>query len=261
MGSLRRGRIGVALAVLACAAIAGLGPAAAQRKEPPPSRAAAQYSFAPIVKKAAPAVVNVYVQRARADVRLAVRRRSPVPPLLRRAASAARRAHAELAGLGRDRAPPTASSSPTRTWSRSAAPPRSASRSPTGASSMPRSSCRTRSPTSPCSGSRAATGAFPTSSSRTPTRSRSATWCWRSATRSASARPSPAASSRRSPAPRSAATRPRCSSRPMPPSTPATPAARWWTWRARWSASTRRSSPAPAARTAWALPYPPTWSS
>ena len=62
MGSLRRGGIGVALAVLACAAITGHGPAAAQRKEVPPSRAAAQYSFAPIVKKAAPAVVNVYVR-------------------------------------------------------------------------------------------------------------------------------------------------------------------------------------------------------
>jgi Do/DeqQ family serine protease len=54
--------MGVALAVAACAAIAGLGPVAAQRKEVPPSRAAAQYSFAPIVKKAAPAVVNVYVR-------------------------------------------------------------------------------------------------------------------------------------------------------------------------------------------------------
>src|SRR6185295_7248664 len=62
MGSLRRRRIGVALAVSACAAIAGLDPAAAQRKEVPPSRAAAQYSFAPIVKRAAPAVVNVYVR-------------------------------------------------------------------------------------------------------------------------------------------------------------------------------------------------------
>src|SRR5215510_12761590 len=37
-------------------------PAAAQRREPPPSRETAQYSFAPIVKKAAPAVVNVYVR-------------------------------------------------------------------------------------------------------------------------------------------------------------------------------------------------------
>ena len=43
-------------------AMADLAPALAQRKEPPPSRAAAQYSFAPIVKKAAPAVVNVYVR-------------------------------------------------------------------------------------------------------------------------------------------------------------------------------------------------------
>jgi Do/DeqQ family serine protease len=40
----------------------GATPALAQRKEPPPSRAAAQYSFAPIVKRAAPAVVNVYVR-------------------------------------------------------------------------------------------------------------------------------------------------------------------------------------------------------
>ena len=33
-----------------------------QQKLPPPSREAAQYSFAPIVRKAAPAVVNVYVR-------------------------------------------------------------------------------------------------------------------------------------------------------------------------------------------------------
>jgi Do/DeqQ family serine protease len=37
-------------------------PAPAQRPSAPPSREAAQYSFAPIVKKAAPAVVNVYVR-------------------------------------------------------------------------------------------------------------------------------------------------------------------------------------------------------
>ena len=41
--------------------------------------------------------------RARADVRVAVCRRSAVPPLLRRAVRHAARAHAELAGLGRDR--------------------------------------------------------------------------------------------------------------------------------------------------------------
>jgi Do/DeqQ family serine protease len=54
-----RGNLGLALgsAVLLAAV-----PASAQRREPPPSREAAQYSFAPIVKKAAPAVVNVYVR-------------------------------------------------------------------------------------------------------------------------------------------------------------------------------------------------------
>ncbi len=41
----------------------GPPPAAeAQQKVPPPSREVAQYSFAPIVRKAAPAVVNVYVR-------------------------------------------------------------------------------------------------------------------------------------------------------------------------------------------------------
>ncbi len=52
----------ILLTALLGAAVLGAGPAAAQRKEPPPSRAAAQYSFAPIVKLAAPAVVNVYVR-------------------------------------------------------------------------------------------------------------------------------------------------------------------------------------------------------
>ena len=51
---------------------------------------------------------------------------------------------------------------------------------------------------------RGATSRFPSSRSAIPTRWRSATWCWRSATRSASARRSPTASSRRSPAPISA---------------------------------------------------------
>ena len=55
---------GLVLAVASIASLttASLAPALAQRKEPPPSREAAQYSFAPIVKKAAPAVVNVYVR-------------------------------------------------------------------------------------------------------------------------------------------------------------------------------------------------------
>ncbi len=49
--------------VTACVLVAlGAVPVAAQRKDVPPSREAAQYSFAPIVKKAAPAVVNVYVR-------------------------------------------------------------------------------------------------------------------------------------------------------------------------------------------------------
>ncbi|HSR81262.1 MAG TPA: trypsin-like peptidase domain-containing protein, partial [Hyphomicrobiaceae bacterium] len=54
----------VVMAALALLGGAGLaaGPAAAQRRELPPTREAAQFSFAPIVKKAAPAVVNVYVR-------------------------------------------------------------------------------------------------------------------------------------------------------------------------------------------------------
>jgi Do/DeqQ family serine protease len=47
----------------------GALPAAAQQKELPPSREAAQYSFASIVKRTAPAVVNVYVRgKARPEV-------------------------------------------------------------------------------------------------------------------------------------------------------------------------------------------------
>jgi len=50
-------------AALACTgAILLAGAADAQRREPPPSREALQHSYAPIVKKAAPAVVNVYVR-------------------------------------------------------------------------------------------------------------------------------------------------------------------------------------------------------
>jgi Do/DeqQ family serine protease len=51
----------IAVAVLAVSMLAS-APASGQRREPPPSREAAQYSFSPIVKKAAPAVVNVYVR-------------------------------------------------------------------------------------------------------------------------------------------------------------------------------------------------------
>jgi Do/DeqQ family serine protease len=55
---------GLAAAARLAAALAliGAGDAAAQRGEVPPSQAATFYSFAPVVKKAAPAVVNVYVR-------------------------------------------------------------------------------------------------------------------------------------------------------------------------------------------------------
>jgi len=46
----------------------GTSPATAQR-QPPPSKAAMQYSFAPIVRKATPAVVNVYVESTARVVR------------------------------------------------------------------------------------------------------------------------------------------------------------------------------------------------
>ncbi len=66
MERLRSARSSLVLVgVITCIglAVTGLVPATAQlRKEPPASRPAAQYSFAPIVKKAAPAVVNVYVR-------------------------------------------------------------------------------------------------------------------------------------------------------------------------------------------------------
>jgi Do/DeqQ family serine protease len=53
----------LAAAALALTALAlGALPASAQQREVPPSRDAAQYSFAAIVKRTAPAVVNVYVR-------------------------------------------------------------------------------------------------------------------------------------------------------------------------------------------------------
>lgn len=50
-------------AAMTLLAAGGLWPSVtqAQRREPPPSRAQMQFSFAPIVKRTAPAVVNVYV--------------------------------------------------------------------------------------------------------------------------------------------------------------------------------------------------------
>jgi Do/DeqQ family serine protease len=55
-------RAAIRIAVIFATGMFAVAPAAAQRRDPPPSREAAQYSFAPIVKKAAPAVVNVYVR-------------------------------------------------------------------------------------------------------------------------------------------------------------------------------------------------------
>lgn len=53
------GLVGLALAAMLALTVSG--PAVAQKRVPPPSREAVQYSFAPIVKRTAPAVVNVYV--------------------------------------------------------------------------------------------------------------------------------------------------------------------------------------------------------
>jgi Do/DeqQ family serine protease len=50
------------IAALVLAILLVTAAAHAQRKVPPPSRAAAQFSFAPVVKTAAPAVVNIYVR-------------------------------------------------------------------------------------------------------------------------------------------------------------------------------------------------------
>ena len=62
-----------ALTVLAvfgvAASVAEAQRAAPPRKEVPPSRAALQYSFAPIVRRATPAVVNVYVRSTKRVVR------------------------------------------------------------------------------------------------------------------------------------------------------------------------------------------------
>src|SRR5262245_45985344 len=58
---VRRDHAWLAATALAALAVA-IAPAAAQQREPPSSREAAQYSFASIVKRAAPAVVNVYVR-------------------------------------------------------------------------------------------------------------------------------------------------------------------------------------------------------
>jgi Do/DeqQ family serine protease len=64
MQPVKRLAIWLSIPVLAGALFAATftPPADAQQRVPPPSREAAQYSFAPIVRTAAPAVVNVYVR-------------------------------------------------------------------------------------------------------------------------------------------------------------------------------------------------------
>jgi Do/DeqQ family serine protease len=62
MRNLALTRVVMAASVLLGGAGLAAGPATAQRRELPPTREAVQFSFAPIVKKAAPAVVNVYVR-------------------------------------------------------------------------------------------------------------------------------------------------------------------------------------------------------
>ncbi len=52
--------VGVLTGLVATTAVPA--PALAQKREVPPSREAARYSFAPIVKRAAPAVVNIFVR-------------------------------------------------------------------------------------------------------------------------------------------------------------------------------------------------------
>src|SRR5690606_7982134 len=71
LGKAAAGRAGGASLMLAVAVAAAAmpgGPALSQQRQPPTSREGIQLSFAPIVKKAAPAVVNVFV-RGRVAVR------------------------------------------------------------------------------------------------------------------------------------------------------------------------------------------------
>src|SRR4051794_188190 len=78
---IRLGRAATVLA-LSLATSALLAPAQAQRRAAPSSREAVQLSFAPIVKMAAPAVVNVYV---RGKPQQNVQRQPPIDdPVFRR---------------------------------------------------------------------------------------------------------------------------------------------------------------------------------
>ena len=116
-------------------------------------------SYAPVVQRAAPAVVNVYAAKTVAN-------RNPLfeDPIFRRffgmpGGARAERAGAALARLRRAGRCRRASWSPTTTSSR--APTRSRSRSPTSASSRPRSCSRIRAPTWRCCASRTQSERFP----------------------------------------------------------------------------------------------------
>ena len=167
MSHLRAKRPIVAAAVLTAAGLVAIAPAAAQRKDPPPSREAVQYSFAPIVKMAAPAVVNVYV---RARVATFV---SPFAddPLFRRF-------FGDAFGMPQERIQNSLGSgvivSPDGTVITNTHVVKIGGAAEIRIALADRREfdakvvqLRTRSPTSPCSRSRAATGASPIWSSRT----------------------------------------------------------------------------------------------
>ena len=138
----------VAVAFIALFATLSVGSASAQDRRVPSSAAELRLSYAPIVQRVQPAVVNVYAAKT-------VQNRNPLldDPIFRRffgVPGQQPRADAALAGLGRDGRSRPASSSPTTTSSR--APTRSRSRSPTSASSRPRSCSRTAAPIWRCCG-------------------------------------------------------------------------------------------------------------
>ena len=160
--------------------------AAAQDRVVPPSAEALRLSYAPVVKRVAPAVVNVYAAKTRAEPQSADRR-SVLPPVLRRRSSAGRASRCSA------RSAPASSS--IRRPRRHQQPRHRGRRPGEGLARRqarvrrPRSCSRTRAPISRCCASRTGASASRCSSSAIPTSCRSATWCWRSAIRSASARP------------------------------------------------------------------------
>ena len=237
--------------VLAC-------PLAAGAKVVPEAREQVSFSFAPVVKQVAPAVVNIYTRK------VVEQRSSPffADPFFRRSSARIfrRRARAprpDITRLGRHRRRRGHDRDQSITWSRGRI--RSPSCSPTGASSRPSWWARTSAPTLRCSTSTRMASVSRRLSSPTPTRPRWAISCSPSAIPSGSARRSQAASSPRSPAPdrhqrlwlfhpdRRGDQPGQFRRRPRRP------------WTASLSASTPRSSPAPAGRSASASPSRRTW--